>query len=113
MRTPTPGVPALSSPTRSSTPRRRPRCPSGAPRFGQPDGRVKTSAAWLIEQAGFTKGYGSGPARLSDKHTLALTNRGSATAADLLDLARTIRAGVHTTFGITLTAEPALVGCEL
>ena len=87
--------------------------PPGAPRFDQRDGRVKTSAAWLIEQAGFAKGYGPGPARLSDKHTLALTNRGSATADDLLELARAIRAGVHTTFGITLTAEPALVGCAL
>ena len=87
--------------------------PAGAPRFRQPDGRVKTSAAWLIEQSGFVKGYGTGPARLSGKHTLALTNRGSATAADLLELARTIRAGVHTTFGITLVAEPALVGCSL
>ena len=87
--------------------------PPAAPRFMQPDGRIKTSAAWLIEQAGFTKGYGTGHARLSGKHTLALTNTGSATAADLLELARAIRAGVHTTFGITLMAEPALVGCSL
>ena len=74
---------------------------------------VKTSAAWLIEQAGFAKGYGHGSARLSSKHTLALTNRGGATAADLLSLAREIRAGVKEKFGIELVAEPVLVGCEL
>ena len=68
--------------------------PAGAPRFAQPDGMIKTSAAWLIEAAGFGKGYGTGPARLSGKHVLALTNRGTARAADLLDLAREVRAGV-------------------
>jgi UDP-N-acetylmuramate dehydrogenase len=75
---------------------------------------VKTSAAWLIERAGFTKGYGApGPAALSDKHTLAITNRGSATTGDLLALAGEIRRGVHERFGIVLAPEPALVGCEL
>jgi UDP-N-acetylmuramate dehydrogenase len=87
--------------------------PAGAPRFSQPDGMVKTSAAWLIEQAGFAKGYGHGAARLSGKHTLALTNRGAATAADLLSLAREIRSGVEARFGIELVPEPVLVGCEL
>jgi UDP-N-acetylmuramate dehydrogenase len=87
--------------------------PAGAPRFSQPDGMVKTSAAWLIEQAGFAKGYGHGAARLSGKHTLALTNRGTATAADLLSLAREIRSGVAARFGIELVPEPVLVGCEL
>jgi UDP-N-acetylmuramate dehydrogenase len=87
--------------------------PAGAPRFSQPDGMVKTSAAWLIEQAGFAKGYGHGAARLSAKHTLALTNRGTATAADLLSLAREIRSGVAARFGIELVPEPVLVGCEL
>lgn len=87
--------------------------PVGAPRFSQPDGQVKTSAAWLIEQAGFGRGYGEGPARVSTKHVLALTNRGGATAADLLDLARRIRAGVQQSFGITLVCEPVLVGCAL
>lgn len=89
------------------------RLPADAPRFGQPDGRTKTSAAWLIEQAGFGKGFGTGAARLSSKHTLALTNRGTATAADVTALARQIRAGVQQRFGITLVAEPVLVGCEL
>ena len=87
--------------------------PAGAPRFDQPDGTVKTSAAWLIEHAGFSKGYGDGEARVSTKHTLALTNRGKATTADLLALAREIRTGVETSFGITLVNEPVLVGCEL
>jgi UDP-N-acetylmuramate dehydrogenase len=87
--------------------------PANAPRFNQPDGMVKTSAAWLIERAGFAKGYGHGAARLSSKHTLALTNRGGATAADLLSLAREIQAGVQARFGIELVPEPVLVGCEL
>ena len=77
--TTTPGAPAPSSPTRSSTADRAARCPTGAPRGRQQDGRVKTSAAWLIEQAGFGKGTGPGPAaRSPTKHTLALTNRGAA-----------------------------------
>jgi UDP-N-acetylmuramate dehydrogenase len=87
--------------------------PPEAPRFAQPDGWVKTSAAWLIEHAGFGKGYGTGAARLSGKHTLALTNRGQARAEDVLDLAREIRAGVRARFGVTLVPEPVLVGCEL
>jgi UDP-N-acetylmuramate dehydrogenase len=87
--------------------------PPDAPRFNQADGMIKTSAAWLIERAGFGKGYGNGAARLSCKHTLALTNRGGATAADLLSLAREIRAGVQTKFDIELVPEPVLVGCEL
>ena len=87
--------------------------PDDAPRFLQPDGRVKTSAAWLIQRAGFEPGYGSGAARLSTKHSLALTNRGGATTADLLDLAREIRDGVEARFGVRLVPEPVLVGCDL
>ena len=87
--------------------------PADAPRFPQPDGLVKTSAAWLIERAGFGKGFGDGPAQISGKHTLALTNRGAARADDLIALAGQIRAGVREKFGITLVAEPVLVGCEL
>ena len=87
--------------------------PADAPRFIQPDGMIKTSAAWLIEQAGFSRGYGHGAARLSGKHTLAVTNRGGATTADLLSLAREIRNGVTARFGIELVPEPVLVGCEL
>ncbi|KOX22896.1 MULTISPECIES: UDP-N-acetylmuramate dehydrogenase [unclassified Streptomyces] len=74
---------------------------------------VKTSAAWLIDRAGFTKGYGSGPARISTKHTLALTNRGGATTEDLLALAREVVAGVREAFGITLVNEPVTVGVEI
>ncbi|NUS15608.1 MAG: UDP-N-acetylmuramate dehydrogenase [Streptomyces sp.] len=76
-------------------------------------GRTKTSAAWLIDKAGFTKGYGTGPARISGKHTLALTNRGTATTADLLALAREVRDGVHAAFGVTLVNEPVMVGVRL
>jgi len=89
------------------------RVPEGAPAWPQPDGSVKTGAAWLIERAGFGKGYGAGAARLSTKHTLALTNRGDATTADLLALAREIRDGVEARFGIRLVNEPVMVGCEL
>jgi UDP-N-acetylmuramate dehydrogenase len=89
------------------------RLPEQAPRYAAPDGQVKTSAAWLIENTGFRKGHGTGPARLSTKHTLALTNRGGATAADLVALAREIRAGVEAAFGIRLEPEPVLVGLTL
>jgi UDP-N-acetylmuramate dehydrogenase len=87
--------------------------PADAPRFAQPDGSVKTSAAWLIEKAGFSRGHGSGRVSLSTKHTLALTNRGGATTAELLALAREVRDGVRSAFGITLVPEPVLVGCDL
>jgi len=84
------------------------------PRFDAPDGQVKTSAAWLIEKAGFAKGYGMpGPAALSTKHTLAVTNRGSATAADIMALAGEVRDGVLDAFGVTLVNEPVLVGLSL
>jgi UDP-N-acetylmuramate dehydrogenase len=90
------------------------RLPAEAPRWPMSDGGVKTSAAWLIEHAGFGRGYGDpGPAALSGKHTLALTNRGGATAKDLLELARTIRDGVWSAFGVQLVPEPVLVGCSL
>jgi UDP-N-acetylmuramate dehydrogenase len=87
--------------------------PAGAPAWPQPDGTVKTSAAWLIERAGFGKGYGDGAARVSAKHTLALTNRGGATAAELLALAREIRDGVEGRFGVRLVNEPVLIGATL
>jgi UDP-N-acetylmuramate dehydrogenase len=91
--------------------------PDGAPAWPQPEGSVKTSAAWLIEQAGFAKGYGldvrGGRVSLSTKHTLALTNRGSASTEDLLALAREVRDGVRERFGVTLVNEPVLVGCAL
>lgn len=90
------------------------RMPDAVPRYPA-DGGVKLSAAWLIEHAGFPKGYPGphGPVSLSTKHTLALTNRGSATTAELLALAREVRDGVHATFGVSLTPEPLLINCAL
>lgn len=84
------------------------------PSYPAPNG-VKLAAGWLVEQAGFGKGYpGAGaPARLSTKHALALTNRGFAGTADVLALARTVRDGVKAAFGIDLTPEPCLIGCSL
>ena len=105
--------------------------PENAPRFPVEDrslaaaisgraptvpGRIKTSAAWLINNAGFEKGFRvrpDAPASLSTKHVLALTNRGEAKAADILELAATVRAGVTEHFGVTLVPEPVFVGCEL
>ncbi len=87
--------------------------PDDAPRFPA-GGGIKVSAAWLIDNAGFGKGYGdSGSVSLSTKHTLALTNRGGAQTADLIALAREIRDGVHAQFGITLVPEPVFVGASL
>jgi UDP-N-acetylmuramate dehydrogenase len=84
------------------------------PRFPADGGQVKLPAAWLIEHAGFAKGFGApGAARISSKHTLALTNAGGATTADLIALARQIVAGVRDAFGVTLTTEPTLVGVTL
>jgi len=77
------------------------------------DGTVKVSAAWLIEHAGFTKGYSGDGVAISSKHTLALTNRGRGTTRALLDLAREIRDGVRERFGVELRPEPVLVNCEL
>jgi UDP-N-acetylmuramate dehydrogenase len=91
--------------------------PDGAPTWPLSDGSVKVGAAWLIEHAGFAKGYGpprlGGRVSLSTKHTLALSNRGSASTDDLLALAREVRDGVREKFGITLVNEPVLVGCAL
>jgi UDP-N-acetylmuramate dehydrogenase len=88
------------------------------PCYPADDGMVKVPAAWLIEQAGFRKGYpgpqaGPGQARISSKHTLALVNPGGATASGLLALAREVRDGVRETFGVDLASEPVLVGGEL
>ncbi|MCU1673588.1 MAG: UDP-N-acetylmuramate dehydrogenase [Frankiales bacterium] len=83
--------------------------PAGAPAYPEPDGRVKVSAAWLIEQAGFGKGAFDGPVGISSKHTLALVNRGGGTTADLLRVARAVRDGVRERFGVDLVPEPVLV----
>ncbi len=95
------------------TPEQADALPADAPRFPQGDGSVKTSAAWLIDHAGFAKGYGHGAVSLSTKHPLALTNRGGATTAELLDLAREVRDGVERAYGVRLVNEPVLVGATL
>jgi len=71
---------------------------------------VKLAAAWLIERAGFGRGFGEGPAGLSERHTLAIVNRGGATARDIVELAATIRRGVRDAFGVQLVPEPVFVG---
>jgi UDP-N-acetylenolpyruvoylglucosamine reductase len=84
------------------------------PHFPADHGQVKVPAGWLIERAGFARGYPSdGAARISSKHTLALTNPGGASTSDLIGLARQIVAGVRSAFGIELTNEPVLVGVTL
>ena len=82
------------------------------PAFPEPDGRIKTSAAWLIQRAGFPRGYGDGRVGISTKHTLAIVNRGGATTAELIAFARGIAAGVRERFGIALHPEPVLVGVD-
>jgi UDP-N-acetylmuramate dehydrogenase len=81
------------------------------PAWPTPDRSVKTSAAWLIERAGFTRGHGDPDGiAISSKHTLALTNRGGGTAAELVALAREIAGGVRDAFGVELVPEPVFVG---
>jgi len=87
--------------------------PADAPRWPTADGRVKTSAAWLIENSGVHKGDTHGGARVSTKHVLALTNSGSATAADIAALAKNAQQAVREKFGITLEAEVNMVGITL
>ncbi len=100
--------------------------PATAPRFAHQDAEgsvesVKLSAAWLIDHAGYHKGFGlneepgtvNGRAALSTKHTLALTNRGNASTQDLVQIATLVRDGVVAKWGITLVPEPVLVGVQL
>jgi UDP-N-acetylmuramate dehydrogenase len=87
--------------------------PDAAPKWPLNDGRVKISAAWLIENAGMHKGDEVGGARISTKHVLALTNSGDATAADIAELAKRARDHVKEIFGITLEAEVNLIGIEI
>jgi UDP-N-acetylmuramate dehydrogenase len=106
--------PIVAADVAAGLPENAPQYPAGS------DGLVKLSAAWLIDQAGFRKGFGleagsvsGGRASLSTKHTLAITNRGSATAADMVAIAREVRAGVVGRFGIELHPEPLLIGVAL
>jgi UDP-N-acetylmuramate dehydrogenase len=87
--------------------------PDGAPKWPTADGKVKTSAAWLIENSGVHKGDSHGGARVSTKHVLALTNAGNATATDIAELAKSAQKSVFEKFGITLEAEVNLVGITL
>lgn len=95
--------------------------PDGVPRYPAADGTVKTSAAWLIQHSGLPKGSAAtgnpadnatAPATLSTKHVLALTNRGTATAQDVLDLAKRVQTQVKAAYGISLVPEPVMVGME-
>jgi UDP-N-acetylmuramate dehydrogenase len=87
-------------------------CGKEPPRFPAGPGQVKLPAAWLIEQAGFSKGFALGAAAISSRHTLALINKGGATAGQLLALADRIAGAVEARFGIRLEIEPVLVGFE-
>lgn len=88
--------------------------PADAPRFAAGEGLTKTSAAWLISHAGFDRGFAVGPhASLSTRHSLALTNRGGASSADLVELARAVQAGVEDRFGVRLEPEPVRLGVDL
>jgi UDP-N-acetylmuramate dehydrogenase len=87
--------------------------PAEAPRWPQPDGRVKTSAAWLMEKSGIRKGHCHEGAGVSNKHVLALVNNGNAKASDIIDLARASRKAVNDKFGIMLEPEVQFVGISL
>jgi UDP-N-acetylmuramate dehydrogenase len=82
------------------------------PHFQAGDGRVKVPAAWLIERAGFHKGYSRGPVGISSKHTLAIVNRGGATAREVIGLMKEIQERVAEKFGVPLTPEPVFVGFD-
>jgi UDP-N-acetylmuramate dehydrogenase len=80
------------------------------PQFVAPDGQVKVSAAWLVEHAGFHKGYGEGRVGISRKHSLAIVNRSGATAAEIVEFKNKVQQGVFKTFGVMLQPEPVFVG---
>jgi UDP-N-acetylmuramate dehydrogenase len=87
--------------------------PADAPRWPQSDGLVKTSAAWLMEQAGVLKGEKFAGAQISERHVLALTNSGTAKAEDIIKLAKVAKQRVFEKFGIELKAEVQLIGLDL
>jgi UDP-N-acetylmuramate dehydrogenase len=92
---------------------RTPRAGDTVPCFPADRGRFKVPAAWLVERAGFSKGYGRGRVGVSGKHALALVNRGGGTTRELIELAREIRRGVEARFGVELQPEPVFLGCGL
>lgn len=110
--------PIISSQAADALPTDAPRYPVDGVRYGRSAGTamVKTSAAWLIDHAGFHKGFvlaDGSAAALSDVHTLALTNRGGAGSDELVALARAIQEGVERSFGIRLVPEPVTLGIDL
>jgi len=80
------------------------------PRYPAPEGQVKVSAAWLVERAGFRKGFGNGRVGISTKHTLAIVNRGGATAAEIVEFKNKVQQEVFKVFGVQLHPEPVFVG---
>ncbi len=86
--------------------------PEDLPRWDQPDGQVKLSAAWLIERSGLPKGSGDGAVGLSTRHTLAVVNRGGARASDIVAFAGAVRKRVEQRFGVSLCPEPVFVGFD-
>ena len=82
------------------------------PAYPAGDGKVKVSAAWLVERSGFSKGMTRGPVGISSRHSLAIVNRGGATAADIMALKNEIENGVYEKFGVSLKAEPVFVGFD-
>lgn len=86
--------------------------PATMPAWPQADGSVKLSAAWLIERAGLPRGYGEGPVGLSSRHTLAVVNRGGATAAEVVAFAAQVRSVVQSRFAVALHPEPVFVGFD-
>jgi len=80
------------------------------PKYPAPDGYVKISAAWLVERAGFHKGFSNGRVGISSKHTLAIINRGGATAAEIVEFQNKVQEGVFRVFGVQLHPEPVFVG---
>ena len=82
------------------------------PQYPADNGHVKLAAAWLVEQAGFTKGYARGAAGISRRHTLAIVNRGGATAKDIVALKDEVQKKVFDVWGVRLEPEPVLVGFE-
>jgi UDP-N-acetylmuramate dehydrogenase len=82
------------------------------PAFPAADGRVKLSAAWLVERAGMTRGHGEGPVGLSTRHTLAIVNRGGATARQVADFGRRVRDRVRDRFGVVLRPEPVFLNLD-
>jgi UDP-N-acetylmuramate dehydrogenase len=88
------------------------RAGAAPPTFDAGTGRYKIAAAWLVERAGFPKGWGQGRVGVSRKHALALVHRGGGSTRELLALARAIRDGVRDRFGVTLEPEPVFVGCS-